>query len=119
TLMTEIVGYELSADGKKLLVRKGDDLFVFDAADKGPDKPDDAKIDLGRWSFSFSPREQFRQMFDEAWRLERDYFYAPNMHGVDWAAVRERYRPLVERVTSRSELSDLLGRMISELSALH
>jgi tricorn protease len=58
-------------------------------------------------------------MFEEAWRLERDYFYDPNMHGIDWNAVREKYRPLADRVTSRSELSDLLAQMIGELSALH
>jgi tricorn protease len=119
TIMGEVWGYQLSEDGKKLMVRKGDDLFVFDAGDKAPDKLDDAKVDLGRWSFSFNPREQLMQMFVEAWRLERDYFYAPNMHGVDWPAILEKYRPLAERVTSRSELSDLLGQMIGELSALH
>ena len=58
-------------------------------------------------------------MFREAWRLERDYFYDPKMHGVDWPAMLEKYRPLSLRVTSRGELDDLLGQMVSELSALH
>lgn len=58
-------------------------------------------------------------MFVEAWRLERDYFYDREMHGVDWPAMRDKYMPLVDRVTSRAELADLLAQMVSELSALH
>ena len=59
-------------------------------------------------------------MFVEAWRVERDYFYDRGMYGVSWLAVREKYEPLVERVSCwKSELSDLLAQMLSELSALH
>jgi tricorn protease len=58
-------------------------------------------------------------MFVEAWRLERDYFYDRGMHGLDWPAVRAKYLPLVDRVTDRNELSDILAQMVSELSALH
>jgi tricorn protease len=58
-------------------------------------------------------------MFVEAWRLERDYFYDPAMHGVDWEKMRDKYLPLVDRVTTRVELSDLMAQMVSELSALH
>jgi tricorn protease len=119
TVLEDVRDYELSADGKKLLVRRKDDLYVFDAGDKAPDKLDESKVDLQRWTFSFDPREQWRQMFVEAWRLERDYFYDRGMHGLDWTAVRRKYEPLVERVTSRGELNDLLGQMVSELSALH
>jgi len=118
-LFESIRSYELSADGKKLLVRKDDDLYVIDASDNPPAKLADAKVDLKGWTFLLDPREEWRQMFDEAWRLERDYFYDTGMHGVDWEAIREKHRPLVERVTDRRELSDLLGQMISNLSALH
>jgi tricorn protease len=121
TVMEGVREYQLSADGKKLLVRKEkeNDLYVFDAADKAPDKLEDSKVDLSRWTFSFDPREQWRQMFVEAWRLERDYFYDRGMHGLDWPKVRDKYLPLVDRVRSREELSDLLAQMVSELSALH
>ena len=97
TLMEGVREYQLSADDKKLLVRKDkeDDLYVFDAGDKTPDKLEESKVDLSRWTFSFDPCEQWRQMFVEAWRLERDYFYDPAMHGVDWKAVLERHLPLV------------------------
>jgi tricorn protease len=58
-------------------------------------------------------------MYVDALRMERDYFYDPEMHGVDWAAVTAKYRPLVDRVTTRDELSDVIGRVVGELSALH
>jgi tricorn protease len=119
TVLEDVRDYALSADGKKLLVHKADDLYVFDASDKAPEKLEESKVDLSRWSFSFDPREQWRQMFTEAWRLERDYFYDPSLHGLDWKAILQKYRPLADRVTSRGELNDLLAQMVSELSALH
>ena len=121
TVMEGVREYQISADGKKLLVRKEKegDLYVFDAGDKAPEKLDESKVDLSRWTFSFHPREQWRQMFVEAWRLERDYFYDRAMHGLDWPKIRDKYLPLVDRVSSRDELNDLLAQMVSELSALH
>jgi tricorn protease len=119
TFMEDIRFYELSADGKKLLVRKADELYVFDAGAKAPTEIAKSLVSLKGWTFAFTPREEWRQMFTEAWRLERDYFYDRNMHGVDWPAMRRKYEPLVDRVTDRSELSDLLAQMVSELSALH
>ena len=122
TVLGDVDDYDLSADGKKLLIRKDDNLYVLDDQDGPP--PDDkalekVKVDLSGWTFAVDPREQWRQMFREAWRLERDYFYDTKMHGVDWPAMYEKYRPLSLRVTSREELDDLLGQMVSELSALH
>ncbi len=121
--LDDVREYQVSADDKKVLVRKGRgkdaELYVFDAADKAPEKLDEAKVDLGRWTFSFDPREQWRQMFVEAWRLERDYFYDRGMNGTDWPAIRDKYLPLVDRVRSRDELNDLIGQMVGELSALH
>ena len=76
-------------------------------------------VPLADWALTVNPREEWQQMFAEAWRLERDYFYDRNLHGVDWKEVRKKYEPLAERVASREELADLLGQMVSELSALH
>lgn len=119
TLADGVSGFELSADGKKLLVRKRDDLYVIDASNSKPSDLGKSKVDLGNWAFSLDPGLEWRQMFIDAWRMERDYFYDHNMHGVDWTAVRDRYLPLVDRVTDRSELADLLGEMVGELSSLH
>jgi tricorn protease len=119
TVLGGVNGYELSADHKKLMVAQGDGLFVFDAGESAPGNLGDSRVDLSGWMFSVDPKIQWRQMFDEAWRLHRDYFYDPGLHQVDWKAMREKYRPLVDRVTTRSELSDLIAQMVAELSALH
>jgi tricorn protease len=119
TLVEGVRSYELSADGKKILVRKGDDLYVFGAGPKPPSKLADDQVDLGDWTLQVDPRREYMEMFREAWRLHRDYFYDPGMHGVDWPAMEAKYLPLARRVTDREELSDVIGQMVAELSALH
>jgi tricorn protease len=121
TLVEDVTGYEMSGDHEHLLVRKEDGFYVIDAAASEMDLADleDAKVDLSGWSFPIDVREDFRQLFVDAWRLERDYFYDPGMHGVDWDAMLGKYLPLADRVTNRSELNDLIGQLVSELSALH
>jgi len=118
TLAEKVDGYEMSGDGKTLLVRIGKALHLADAK---PAKIDagETRVDLSGWKLSVDPRREWRQMFVEAWRLERDYFYDRAMHGVDWPAMLERYLPLVDRVTDREELSDAMSQMVAELSALH
>ena len=118
-LVDDVRYYELSLNGKKILAQKTDDVFVIDAVAKAPSTPAENKVDLGGWTFSINVREDWRQIFIDAWRLERDYFYDPNMHGLDWDGMRDKYLPLVDRVTTREELSDLIGRFVGELSALH
>ncbi len=117
-LATGIESYQLSRDGKHLFLDKDD---AFNIVDAGVDELDLSKaaVDLSGWSFSIDPREEWRQMFVESWRLERDYFYATNMNGADWKGMLDRYLPLVDRVRSRAELSDLISQMVSQLSTLH
>ena len=119
TFMDEVTYYELSQDRKKILVRKAQDIFIFDVAAKPPTDTTKNKVPLADWSFRLDPRDEWRQMFTEAWRLERDYFYDRGMHGVDWPAMKAKYLPMVDRVTDRAELSDILAQMVGELSALH
>jgi tricorn protease len=119
TLAEDIKEYELSANGEKLLLRKEDALYVVAADAEAPAKLDDAKVPLDAWSFSIQPREEWRQMFTDSWRLMRDWFYDPKMHALDWQAIRAKYAPLVDRVADRQELSDLISEMVGELSALH
>ncbi len=120
TVLEGIGNYEMSANGKKLLVRRGSDIYVIDA------KPSSAtggltksKVDLSGWTFSIDVAADWRQIFTDAWRLERDYFYDPGMHGAAWDVVLEKYLELVGRITTRAELNQLIGRVIGELSALH
>jgi tricorn protease len=124
TLVDGVKGFEVSANGKKMMVHKQNDLFVFDtsvtaAAIKDPKTMTDAQVDLKRWNFSVVPTDEFREAFLDAWRLERDYFYDPNMHHVPWSSIRDKYIGFVSRIRDRAELNDLLGDMVSELSALH
>lgn len=124
TLMVDVKGYEISQDRKKMLIRKDDNFYIVDSDAKGAGLSDGKalgklQIDLSRWQLSTTPRDEYRGIFEDAWRLERDYFYDRHMQGVDWAAMRERYRPLVDRVADRDELNDVIAQMVSELSALH
>jgi len=120
TVLNDVKGYEISQDRKKILVSQDDSFYVFDADVKdGNGAKEKAGIDLSRWSMMTNPREEFRGLFVDAWRLERDYFYDRNMHGINWTAMRDRYLPLVDRVADRDELNDVIAQMVSELSALH
>lgn len=124
TVMQDVRSYEVSLDRKKTLVRKGEDFYVIDAAVKAGGLNDPkvlakAKIDMSHWTLMTNPREEFHEMFLDAWRLERDYFYDRNMNGVNWTRMRDRYMPLVDRVADRAELNDVLAQMVGELSALH
>jgi tricorn protease len=121
TLMEDVSGFELSTDGKKLFVRKRADLYVIDAGTSQPNAQTlaERRVDLSQWTFAVDPREEWRQMFVDAWRMERDYFYDRNLHNVDYEGLLERNRPFVERVSDRSELNDLLAHLVGELSALH
>ena len=71
------------------------------------------------WTVTVNPRAEWMQMYNEAMRNMRDAFYDPNMHGVDWAAITEQYRPLVYRISTKSELRDVLQQALGELSVLH
>jgi tricorn protease len=121
TLLEDVRNFELSADGKKILVRKAGDLYVIDAGTAAPTGATlgERRVDLSKWTFSIDPREEWRQMFVDAWRMERDYFYDRNLHNVDYEGLLERHRPFVERVSDRAELNDLLAHLVGELSALH
>lgn len=118
-VVEDIRGYEMSQDGKKLAVRKGEDFYVIDANGTAPGDLAKTKVNLGNWLLTVDPREEFRQMFMESWRLERDYFYDPSLHGIQYKELFNKHLPLVERVTDRDELSDLLSNLVGELSALH
>ena len=82
--------------------------------------PGDAEeVNLSSARLRVDIRAEWKQMFEEAWRLQRDFYWAPNMVGVDWPAMREKYAALLPRIGSRAELNDLIGQMIAELGTSH
>ena len=119
TLVKGMNSYEMSGDGKKLLVRKNGSLYMIKAGTSEVTNLSKNQIKLDGWRFPIIPQEEWEQIFTDAWRMERDYFYDKNMHGVDWDAMHAKYLPFVKRITTRSELSDLIGRFVGELAALH
>jgi tricorn protease len=93
TVIEEAGAFAMSADGKKLLVQHEEKLAIVEA--KADQKMEDA-IDLSAMKGRTDPRQEWQQMFDEAWRVQRDYFYDPNMHGVDWQGLRKQYGDMIK-----------------------
>lgn len=119
TMVSDVEGFELTTNGEKILLKKDKTYYMFDAGTSKVSDLAENKIDLKDWKFPIIPQEDWKQIFKDAWRMERDYFYDKNMHGVDWDAMYIKYEPLVARVTTRDELSDLIGGFVGELSVLH
>jgi tricorn protease len=133
TVMNDVKSFEISADRKKMLLQKhikdappesADSFYIVESDVKGaaladPKTLGKSTIDLSHWAIQTNPRDEYRGIFLDAWRMQRDFFYDPNMHGVDWPAMRDRYLPLVDRVADRDELNEVIAQMVGELSALH
>src|SRR6185295_4336977 len=118
TVLERVGGYELSADGKKLLYRQGQETYgIVDA--RAGQKPGDGKLALDNLEMRIEPRAEWSQMYADAWRITRDWFYDPAMHGLDWPAMRARYDELVPFVATRSDLDFVLAQLGGELSAGH
>ncbi|MEN8006033.1 MAG: S41 family peptidase [Candidatus Krumholzibacteriota bacterium] len=116
-LMTGIANYHLSADGKKMVYRAGSNVGVVDAGKKAKSK--DGKVDPGAVKLRIDRLAEFEQIFAEAWRIQRDWFYDQNMHGVDWQAMHDKYQPFVAGCGTRGDLNYLIGEMIAELNIGH
>nr|MBA2447054.1 PDZ domain-containing protein [Chloroflexota bacterium] len=124
-----ITDFRVGRDGKTLLYRAGERPRVLKAGEKPPEpaaKDDRAApgresgwIDLERVKVSVRPAAEWPQMFREAWRLQREHFWTEDMSGIDWELMYRRYLPLVDRVTTRSEFSDLLWELQGELGTSH
>ncbi|HEY0942350.1 MAG TPA: PDZ domain-containing protein [Steroidobacter sp.] len=112
-----VQAYALSANGKKLLLRRKETFSIVDAAPEA--NFDKGKLALDQWEIRIEPRREWRQMFVDAWRILRDWFYDPGMHGQDWNAIRARYEPLLPYVDSRADLDYLFSEIAGEAHAGH
>ena len=117
TIIEGLRGYDISADGKKLIVHVGNDYAIIPP--KGGQKTTDNTIDLSHLDMKIDPRAEWTQEFTDAWRILRDWFYDPKMHGVDWNMIREKYGQLVPFASHRSDLDFILGEVAGELNSGH
>ena len=117
TELGEFNGFEISADGKKMLVGSGGTFSIIDL----PTSKIDAKdhLNLSDMKVNLDRRAEWTQIYNECWRQMRDFFYAPNMNGVDWPKMRDRYAQLLPYVNHRADLTYIIGEMIGELALGH
>ncbi|MEM7052655.1 MAG: S41 family peptidase [Acidobacteriota bacterium] len=108
-------GFALSADGKKVMVSRNGNFEIRKIGSNG----DGESVSTAGLEATVVPREEWAQIYDEAWRRFRDFFYVENMHGYDWQALAERYRPLVAEAGHRSDINYIISELIAELNVSH
>ncbi len=122
TVVAKADRVDITGDGSRLLVLDQDRLSVVPsdkAAPKEDDSEDVLRVDLDRLRVEVDPPVEWRQMFDETWRLMRDHFWREDMGGVDWHAARDRYEPMLDRLASHDDLIDVIWEMHGELGSSH
>ena len=118
TVLAEGAGnYSLSSDGSKIIIGQGAAFTIMDATPQGVNskKP----VSTAGLTTEINPAEEWNQIFNEVWRRYRDWFYVSNMHGYDWAKLREQYKTWLPYVAHRSDLNYVISEMISELAVQH
>jgi tricorn protease len=110
-------GFTLSADHSKMLVVSHEKWAIVDAG--SPVKPGEGALAVDSLEVKIDPRAEWPQIFDEAWRINRDYFYDPGMHGADWPAMREKYATFLPHLATRGDLNRVIRWMCSELAVGH
>jgi tricorn protease len=116
TVIDGVDRYDLSADGSTIVYAKDGAVGMIDASAR------DSKgesISLEDVTMMLDPLSEWRQIFAESWRMERDFYYDPNMHGLDWAAMRVKYGRMLDRVTCRQDVQYVIGELIGELNTSH
>ncbi len=116
-VLTGVGNYKLSADKKKIGYRLRDAWSIVTAGQKP--EPGKGKVDTEAIEVRVDPQAEWSQIFNEAWRINRDYFYATNMHGADWKAMREKYAVFLPDLACRGDLNRVIQWMCSELAVGH
>lgn len=116
TIIDDASGFQLSADGKKLLVFKDRNFSIVDVAEN---QKMDKIMPTSQLEMTVNPKAEWKQIFTDTWRIFRDYFYDSNMHGVDWKEMRERYGKLIDDCITRWDVNFVTGELISELNSSH
>jgi tricorn protease len=119
TIIEGIDHFAVSADGSKILYQAKETYGIIDAKPDGLKKPGEGALKLDGLRAEIDPPAEWKQIFNEVWRQERDYFFEAAMNGVDWDGVRKKYEPLVPYAANRYDLTYILGEVIGELSNSH
>jgi tricorn protease len=117
TILDTVQNYELSSNGEKILARVGNNYSIVNA--KPAQKPADSTLNLTNLQMRIDPKAEWAQVYNDAWRILRDWFYDPAMHGLDWNAMRDKYGQLVPHVAHRADLDYILGELGGDLNAGH
>jgi tricorn protease len=117
TVLEGVRGYDVSANGEKLVARSGDDYAIVSV--KPGQKFADGALALDHLEMKIDPRAEWTQEFNDAWRIFRDWFYDPSMHGLDWEAMRTKYGQLIPYMNHRADLDFILGELGGEINAGH
>ncbi len=115
-IVDEINSYALSADGSSIVYKQGSVVGIIDSNERNSAGN---ALDLSDLTMELDPRSEWMQIYNEAWRMERDFYYEPGMHGIDWVAIGEKYRKLVPFASCRQDIEFLVGEMIGELNTSH
>jgi tricorn protease len=118
-ILSGIFDYALDKEGKKVLYHAGPQYGIVDATAAPPKRVGDGRLNVGELQAMVDSREEWKQIFREAWRIERDFYWDPAMGGKDWAAIGKRYEALLPYVAHRSDLNYIIGELISELDTSH
>jgi tricorn protease len=116
-MMPNVNGFMISADKKKLMYETRNSLGIVPAGKKT--RPGEGKLNTDAIEVQIDPRAEWKQIFNEAWRINRDYFYATNMHGADWDAMKDKYEVFLPHLSCRSDLNRVIQWMCSELTVGH
>lgn len=116
-VLDNVMGFDVSANGEKMLYRQGQNWFIAPTA--APPKPGEGRIRTEEMEVYIDPQAEWAQMYREAWRIQRDFFYAPNYHGLDLKAAEKRYEPYLAGVAHREDLNYLFTDMLNELTVGH
>ena len=118
-LEDKIAEAQISVNGDELVLRKDKGIYATSVAKAYESKKLGTEVDLSGLVYRVAPREEWRQIFADAWRWYRDFFYDKDMHGRDWKAIRAKYAPYVEEIRTRQQLNWVLSEMVGELSVSH
>ena len=116
-LLENIRMFEMSSNGEKMMYRQGANIFIAGTA--AAPKPGEGRLNLDAMEVRVDPREEWNQMYHEVWRIERDFFYDPGLHGLNLAETEKKYEPYMENISSRFDLNYLFQEMLGELTVGH